>query len=132
MHHVNQCAGGPKAFPKCQEHQVHEVMLLWIDVYSIMTTALVPRFVLHLNSLWQCRFEASTRILLTFVLGHSEDAAAEEGVQIESEDHGGFMRLPVQVCDLTQLMQSHLHQFDRGAMMLVALCMLVCQGWACL
>ncbi len=45
-----------------------------------------------------CRFEARTKILLTFVIGHSEEPQAEEGVQIESEDHGGFMRLPVQVC----------------------------------
>jgi hypothetical protein len=41
-------------------------------------------------------FEASSEIILRFVAGHSADATAEEELNEEEAQFGGFMRLPLQ------------------------------------
>ena len=42
------------------------------------------------------RLEASTGVIVRFVIGHSPNAAAEAEVAAEEEAHGGFLRLPLE------------------------------------
>ena len=50
------------------------------------------------SSLDQLQREAS--LVLRFVIGHSKLYSAESAVEAEDRLHGGFLRLPIQVCNM--------------------------------
>lgn len=65
---------------------------------------LVPKS--HINSLTLlfallcaacCRFESEHSVVLRFIIGSSANASDELALQQEEQEHGDFMRLPLQV-----------------------------------
>lgn len=44
-----------------------------------------------------CRFESEHSVVLRFIIGSSAKASDELALQQEEQEHGDFMRLPLQV-----------------------------------
>lgn len=44
------------------------------------------------------RIQKESSVVLRFVIGHSKLYSAEHAIEAEDRQHGGFLRLPIQVC----------------------------------
>ena len=53
--------------------------------------------VLSLSTVGAYRFERTSGLVLRFIIGHSGDQVQEQALAAEAAEHGGFLRLPLEV-----------------------------------